>query len=118
MANPGFFDKTVARLSEGVNKGTVESKDFVMEFVEMEKALRELPIFYNSSDSRPRMMTNMVRELQYRQLLDQQEVDRLASLINLRNLIVHGAEIDHVEADKYNDVKTFKEKFKKLKSSL
>ena len=118
VANPGFFDKTVARLSEGVNKGTVESKDFVMEFVEMEKALRELPIFYNSSDPRPRMMTNMVRELQYRQLLDQQEVDRLASLINLRNLIVHGAEIDHVEADKYNDVKTFKEKFKKLKSSL
>lgn len=118
VANPGFFNKTVARLSEEINQGTVDSKDFVMNCIEMEKAMRALPIFSNSSGHRPYMMTEMVKELQYRQLLDPYEVDRLTVIIRLRNLIVHGTEISHVESDIYNEVKAFAKKFKELKSKL
>ena len=118
VANPGFFDKTVSRLSESVNNGTVETKEFVMECIEMEKAMRDLPIFNNTEGRRPYMMTEMVKELQYRQLLDPQELDKLTSIIRLRNLIVHGSEIEHVETDIFNDVKSFTQKFKELKTSL
>lgn len=118
VANPNFFDKTVARLSVGVNKGSVKSKDFVMECIEMEKAMRALPIFGNPSNHRPYMMSEMVKELQYRQLIDPQEMDRLTVIIRLRNLIVHGTEISNVESEIYNEVKAFTRKFKELKSSL
>lgn len=118
VADPNFFQKTVTRLAKAVNTGTVESKDFLMEFIDMEKALRDLPIFRTTPGQRPFMMTEMVRDLQYRQLLEPQDVDKLASSIQLRNLIVHGSDITHVEADKYNDVKNLKKKFVELKDQL
>lgn len=45
VAKPDFFEKTVDRLSKDVNDGDVEVKDFVMDYIEMEKSLRALPIF-------------------------------------------------------------------------
>lgn len=118
VANPSFFNNTVSRLSQDISQGTVEAKDFLMEYIDMEKAMRGLSIFQTPQEHRPIAMTNMVRELQYRQLIEPQDVDKLTSIIHLRNLIVHGSDISHVEADIFNDVKDLKEKIGELNNRL
>lgn len=118
VANPGFFKSTVLRLSKNISQGAVETKDFLMEYIEMEKALRGLPIFQTSQEHKPISMMSMVRELQYRQLIEQQDVDKITSIVHLRNLIVHGSDISHVELGILNDVKELKKKIMDLNTRL
>lgn len=119
VANPEYFQNTVARMSKAVTTGNVESKEFLLEFIEMEKVLRELYVHYSPQQGqRPFSIIEMARNLQYQQLLDSQDMDKITSVVHLRNLIVHGADISYVESDKYNDVKNFKKKFIELNKSF
>lgn len=119
VVNPDYFKKTAKRLSDSANKGVVESKDFLMEYIEMEKAMRDLPIFSVSSGQKQLSMSEMLRELRYRQLLDPNDIERMYNLTRLRNLIIHGTiNNTHVEKDMYEDVKRYKNILTELKNRL
>lgn len=60
----------------------------------------------------------MLKELKYRQFMKIQDVDRLFALTRLRNLIMHGADITHVERSNSDDLKKYKKILDELKNNL
>lgn len=105
VASPDFFSKTVKHLSQLEREGDVEVKEYLVAFIEMEKALRTLSIFYVPKGEKQPSVNEMLKELKYRQLMDARDVDDMFSLTRLRNLIMHGGEIQHVERQMYDKEK-------------
>lgn len=105
VASPDFFSKTVKHLSQLEREGDVEVKEYLVAFIEMEKALRTLSIFYVPKGEKQPSVNEMLKELKYRRLMDAGDVDDMFSLTRLRNLIMHGGEIQHVERQMYDKVK-------------
>lgn len=118
VASPDFFSKTVKQLSDLEREGDVDVKDYLMAYIEMEKALRALPIFYVPQGEKQLSVTEMLRELKYRQLLDARDVDEMFDLTRLRNLIMHGGDILHVESQKFENVKKYTKELEVLKERL
>lgn len=118
VASPDFFSKTVKKLSDLEHEGDVDVKDFLMAYIEMEKALRALPIFYVQQGEKQHSVTEMLRELKYRRLLDARDVDEMFELTRLRNLIMHGGDIRHVESQKFENVKKYTKELELLKEQL
>ena len=118
VASPDFFSKTVKQLSDLEREGDVDVKDYLMAYIEMEKALRALPIFYVPQGEKQHSVTEMLRELKYRQLLDARDVDEMFELTRLRNLIMHGGNIHHVESQKFENVKKYTKELELLKEQL
>lgn len=105
VASPDFFSKTVKHLSQLEREGDVEVKEYLVAFIEMEKALRTLSIFDVPKGEKQPSVNEMLKELKYRRLMDARDVDDMFSLTRLRNLIMHGGEIQHVERQMYDKVK-------------
>lgn len=119
VANPSYFNKTAKRLSESVNNGTIESRDFLMEYIEMEKAMRDLPIFFSPNGQRQPTVSQMLGELRNRQLFEPNDINMMYNLTRLRNLIIHGNTSNtHVERDMYDAVIHYKNMLKDLKNRL
>ena len=115
VANPGYFDKTVKRLSKSENTGTIDAKKYLLAYIEFEKALRNIPFLDGTRDQRPASVMELVKELRYRELLDGNDYNKIQHLNNLRNLIVHGEEIEHVLNDDYQAVITYTKRMKEIK---
>ena len=60
----------------------------------------------------------MLRELKYRKFMDARDVDDMFKLTRLRNLIMHGADIEHVEQQMYDKAKRYTNDLMKLKGEL
>jgi hypothetical protein len=118
VASPDFFSKTVKQLSDLEREGDVDVKDYLMAFIEMEKALRALPIFYVRQGDKQPTVTEMLKELKYRRLLDARDVDEMFGLTRLRNLIMHGGDIQHVESQKLDSLKKYTKELEELKAQL
>lgn len=118
VASPDYFSNTVKRLSAQEHEGDIEVKEFLMAYIDMEKALRALPIFYVQQGEKQPTVTEMLKELKYRKFMDAQDVDDMFALTRLRNLIMHGAEIQHVERQMYNMVKKYTKDLATLKDNL
>ncbi len=120
VASPDYFMDTVKRLSEHEHKhkGDIEVKEFLMAYIEMEKALRALPIFYVQQGERQQTVNEMLKVLKYRRLMDVRDVDDMFALTRLRNLIMHGAEIQHVERQMYDKAKKYTNDLTALKDNL
>jgi hypothetical protein len=118
VASPDFFSKTVKRLSQLEREGDVEVKEYLVAFIEMEKALRTLSIFYVPKGEKQPSVNEMLKELKYRRLMDARDVDDMFSLTRLRNLIMHGGEIQHVERQMYDKVKKYTKVIALLKNKL
>lgn len=118
VANPDYFEITVAKLSKKINDGDVDVKDFVMDYIEMEKSLRALPIFKRPQGEKQPLVSEMLKELRYREFMAAQDVNRLFELTRLRNLIMHGANITRVERKDSSDLKKFKRMLDDLKDKL
>lgn len=118
VASPDFFSKTVKRLSQLEREGDVEVKEYLVAFIEMEKALRTLSIFYVPKGEKQPSVNEMLKELKYRRLMDARDVDDMFSLTRLRNLIMHGGEIQHVERQMYDKVKKYTKDIASLKNKL
>lgn len=118
VASPDFFSKTVKRLSRLEREGDVEVKEYLVAFIEMEKALRTLSIFYVPKGEKQPSVNEMLKELKYRRLMDARDVDDMFSLTRLRNLIMHGGEIQHVERQMYDKVKKYTKVIALLKNKL
>lgn len=107
VASPDFFQKTVKKLSDKSGQGEVDVKDFIMAYIDMEKALRSLPIFEERQGEKPHSVSEMLKKLKYSRIMKAGDVDRMLYLTRIRNLIMHGAEISHIERDAYDDVKKY-----------
>ena len=118
VASPDFFSKTVKHLSQLEREGDVEVKEYLVAFIEMEKALRTLSIFYVPKGEKQPSVNEMLKELKYRRLMDAGDVDDMFSLTRLRNLIMHGGEIQHVERQMYDKVKKYTKDIASLKNKL
>lgn len=118
VASPDYFSNTVKRLSEQEHEGDVEVKDFLMAYIEMEKALRALPIFYVPQGGKQPTVTEMLKVLKYRQFMDARDVDDMFELTRLRNLIMHGGGIHHVERQMYDKAKKYTNDLTTLKDNL
>jgi len=118
VASPDFFSKTVKHLSQLEREGDVEVKEYLVAFIEMEKALRTLSIFYVPKGEKQPSVNEMLKELKYRRLMDARDVDDMFSLTRLRNLIMHGGEIQHVERQMYDKVKKYTKDIASLKNKL
>lgn len=105
VASPDFFSKTVKHLSQLEREGDVEVKEYLVAFIEMEKALRTLSIFDVPNGEKQPSVNEMLKELKYRRLMDAHDIDNMFSLTRLRNLIMHGGDIQHVERQMYDKVK-------------
>lgn len=113
VANPQYFDNTVKRLSKQINDGDVEAKDYLMEFIQLEKALRELPMNLHSERGQP-PITLILRELRIREILNTDEIRKLHEFNHLRNLIAHGEYIEHVNKKTYDELKEYIKKIKNI----
>ena len=118
VASPDFFSKTVKHLSQLEREGDVEVKEYLVAFIEMEKALRTLSIFDVPKGEKQPSVNEMLKELKYRRLMDARDVDDMFSLTRLRNLIMHGGEIQHVERQMYDKVKKYTKDIALLKNKL
>ena len=118
VASPDFFSKTVKHLSQLEREGDVEVKEYLVAFIEMEKALRTLSIFYVPKGEKQPSVNEILKELKYRRLMDARDVDDMFSLTRLRNLIMHGGEIQHVERQMYDKVKKYTKVIALLKNKL
>ena len=118
VTRPSYFDETVKRLSGQEQKGDVEVKEYLMEYIELEKALRDLPMFRAAKGGQQLPVSVMLRELKFSRLIDAHDVDNMIALTRLRNLIMHGADIEYVERSMYDNVKTYTKVLKELKKKL
>jgi len=75
-----------------------------MEFIKLEKVLRELPLDIDNSGKQHSVL-DILRILRFRKILDEQDVSKLFEINRLRNLIVHGAEINHVSHETFDYLK-------------
>jgi uncharacterized protein YutE (UPF0331/DUF86 family) len=87
-----------------------------MEFIKLEKALRELPLNLNSERGLP--ISLIIRELRIRELLNTDETKKIYEFNKLRNLIAHGEYIENVDKKTYNDLKESIKKIKDLNTKL
>ena len=118
VASPNYFSNTVKRLSAQEHEGDMDVKDFLMAYIDMEKALRALPIFNKPHKEGLPTMSEMLKELKYSKFMDARDVDDMFALTRLRNLIVHGAEIQRVERQMYEKAKKYTKDLTKLKENL
>ena len=89
-----------------------------MAYIDMEKALRALPIFRVSPREKQPTVSEMLKELKYREFMNARDVDDMFALTRLRNLIMHGAEIQYVERQMYDKAKKYTNDLTELKDKL
>ena len=121
LANPKFFKETAHRMLDMAEGGDVDIKDYIAEFIELEKALRELPLNVTieaQQVKRNASVSDMLRELRFKEWLNAQNIDDLYRLNRLRNLAVHGAGIDSVSNSDLQEVRYYTQKLKEIKNKL
>lgn len=118
VASPDYFSNTVKRLSAQEHEGDMDVKEFLMAYIDMEKALRALPFFNVPQRDRQPTVTEMLKELKYSKFMDARDVDDMFKLTRLRNLIVHGADIQRVERQMYVKAKKYTKDLTKLKENM
>lgn len=121
IANPNYFKKTAKRMLGVIQGDMVASKDFIVAFIEMEKALRNLPLDVvqeAQETQRSASVSDMLRELKYRGWINQQGINDLYRLNSLRNAVVHGEDVESIEYSDLQKVNDYTAMLKKLREKL
>lgn len=121
ITNPNYFKKTAKHMLGVIHGGTVSSKDFIEAFIEMEKALRELPLYVvqeAQKTQRSASVSDMLRELKYKEWVSQQAIADLYRLNRLRNAIVHGEDVESIENSDLKKVNEYTANLKELRNNL
>lgn len=121
IANPNYFKKTAKRMLGVIHGDMVESKEFIAAYIEMEKALRDLPLYVvqeAQKTQRSASVSEMLRELKYKGWIGQQEIIDLYRLNRLRNTVVHGEDVEGIERSDLKKVKEYTVMLKELRNKL
>lgn len=65
VANPNYFKITVKKMAEGTKGGDIDAKDYIVGYIELEKALRDLPLNATYCNPKPPTVPEMLKELKY-----------------------------------------------------
>lgn len=95
IMNPQYIDSTIKNLANKYNKGTIRAGLFLESFINFEKILREYHKDYNSP--RPLTIVQMSRNLLYQNIINKKEFIDIMDINKLRNIIVHGGDIQMIE---------------------
>ena len=93
---PDFFDKTVSLLAKNYKCGSVNIGVFIEDYIKFEKVLRSL-VDDNGYSQRPLTVYQMIRELVNRELIDKKDLEIILSINKLRNIVIHGGNIQKIE---------------------
>lgn len=96
IMQPDFFDKTVSLLAKNYKCGSVNIGVFIEDYIKFEKVLRSL-VDDNGYSQRPLTVFQMVRELVNRELIDKKDLEIILSINKLRNIVIHGGNIQKIE---------------------
>lgn len=121
IANPNYFKQTAKRMLGVIQGDMVASKDFIAAFIEMEKALRNLPLDVVQEAQkiqRSASVSDMLRELKYRGWINQQGINDLYRLNSLRNAVVHGEDVESIENSDLKKVYEYTAMLKELREKL
>lgn len=121
IANPNYFKQTAKRMLGVIRGDMVASKDFIAAFIEMEKALRNLPLDVVQEAQkiqRSASVSDMLRELKYRGWINQQGINDLYRLNSLRNAVVHGEDVESIENSDLKKVYEYTAMLKELREKL
>jgi hypothetical protein len=121
IANPKYLKQTANRMLGVVQGDVVEVKEYVAAFIEMEKTLKDLPlnVVYESQQThRSATVSDILRELRYKDWLSQQDISEMYRLNRLRNAAVHGENVESIENSDCEKVKEYTDKLRELRSNL
>lgn len=100
VVNPKYFDRIIKNMSKDYKGGNVDKDTFLHNFINFEKIVRGL-----GGDNRRNQFASLM-EINYMLLSDgiitKDEARQLSEARKIRNLIVHGHDIDKIDR-KYND---------------
>ena len=88
IMQPDFFDKTVSLLAKNYK--------YIEDYIKFEKILRDL-VDDNSYSQKALTVYQMVRELFNRELIDKKDLEIILSINKLRNIVIHGGNIQKIE---------------------
>ncbi len=108
VGDPEYHKVAAKNLMKSYRPGTVSSSEFVMHFRDLEVALRAL--YPQNGQQRYLTVRDMLRLLASDGRISKNEYYELLNINRLRNLIVHGDEIDKVEQDLDDKLKGFTNK--------
>jgi hypothetical protein len=97
ILSPKFLSSTIAKLSNEYHGGSVDISDFIKHFMDFEKEVRRVTEKSLAIQEKTMNIYQMVNVLFSAGILTRQEVNRILTLNKMRNLIIHGGEIKHVE---------------------
>ena len=106
---PDFFDKTVSLLAKNYKYGSVNIGKFIEDYIKFEKILRGL-VDDNSYSQKPLTVYQMVRELFNRELIDKKDLEIILSINKLRNIVIHGGNIQKIEKHIDDELKRITQK--------
>ena len=118
VARPDFFEETVKRMSKEITEGEIDAIEFIKEYIIFDGILRSLPIFKMETAQKPLTLTSMIWKLRTLQYINQDDQDKIARLINTRNLILHGNTISHVSKETFEEMKECVRKITELRNKL
>lgn len=83
-------------LAKNYKYGSVNIGKFIEDYIKSEKILRDL-VDDNSYSQKPLTVYQMVRELFNRELIDKKDLEIILSINKLRNIVIHGGNIQKIE---------------------
>ena len=113
VANPNFFNKMVEKLSSEQLEGDVDKMEFIREYIEFEKELKKLDIPIDTRNNFPTTL-ELIKALSYNELINRDEYAQLREINSVRNLILHGGNIQRVPHRLLERLVGYKEKIKNL----
>lgn len=96
-------------LAKNYKYGSVNIGEFIEDYIKFEKVLRDL-IDDNSYSQKPLTVYQMVRELFNRELIDKKDLEIILSINKLRNIVIHGGNIQKIEKHIDDELKRITQK--------
>lgn len=96
-------------LAKNYKYGSVNIGKFIEDYIKFEKILRDL-VDDNSYSQKPLTVYQMVRELFNRELIDKKDLEMILSINKLRNIVIHGGNIQKIEKHIDDELKRITQK--------
>lgn len=118
IMQPDFFDKAISSLAKDYKSGSVNVGSFIEDFIAFEKTLRNITNTYNMYSQKPLTIYQITRELLNRGQIDKKDFETILSINKLRNIVIHGGDIQKIEKHIDDELKRITQKLtEKLKNN-
>jgi hypothetical protein len=114
ILNPRFLNDTIHRLSNEYHDGTVDISYFIRHFADFEKEIRRVAEKSLYASEKAVNIYQMVNMLFTAGILTRQEVNKILNINKMRNLVIHGGDIKHVEKAIDNQLVTITNKLRDI----